>query len=467
MKTSVYSLAILSAMGDRYDRHWDWEEVANLVTRQSVTSLVAANLALMCCGMAQAGQLTINQGRIDKGLMQAGRQAPTTVSPSTKARLAQTAPTEVTETLSFATLEGLFTLQLAGRERQVIPAPGGDGIINHLGWSADGQQLAIVQDYNHVYLIAPQEAASLPTQIFASECLQPPDIQLFWQRDGNHLLIQQRCTSLNPNEASRLELFVTDLSGRLTTLAHLPSHPDSDYYLSPDRSEAAYVLNQHIYVADISGNTTQQLTETPGDYGAAGSPLVWSPDGSQLAFFEGEYPFQKINVINTDGTDRRVLTPNQNFQIYRSRLLWSPNGRYLAFYQPYNPPYSNQEVISLINVSSGEIRPISLPGFYTEMNWSPDSRQLSVAGGMQFEQQLLYVVDIDTGRFTQLTPEPFHRIPSHAWAPQGDWLAFTATPLGVELASPVLYVVRPDGTNLSALTTGNEYVFPFAWRPMP
>jgi Tol biopolymer transport system component len=330
-----------------------------------------------------------------------------------------------------------------------------------------GQQLAMVQDYNHVYLIDLNDAASLPTQIFASECLQPPDIELFWQRSGGHLLIQQQCTSLPPNEASRLELFVADLSGQLTTLTHLPSHPDSDYYLSADGGQVAYVANQHIYVAEVGGNTTERLTATPGDYGAAGSPLVWSPDGSQLAFFEGEYPFQRINVINTDGTDRRLLTPDQNFQIYRSRLLWSPDGRYLAFYRPYNPPYSNQEVISLVNVSSGEIRPISLPGFYSELNWSPDSRQLSVAGGTQFEQQLLYVVNIDTGRFTQLTPEPFHRIPGHAWAPQGDWLAFTATPLGVELASPVLYVVRPDGTDLSALTTGNEYVFPFAWRPMP
>jgi Tol biopolymer transport system component len=381
--------------------------------------------------------------------------------------IAQSLDTAAIEALSFATLDGLFTIQPSGSARQSITAIDSESIVNNLAWSNDGQYLAVVQDYNNVYLINPANPDTPPTRVFASNCETPPDIQLSWQRNDGTLLIQQRCDSPAPDFTSNLELFLAKPSGQLTSLSTLPTQPDSDYYISPDGSRVAYVANQHIYVAEIGGSAAQQLTQNPGNYGAAGSPLVWSPDGLQLAFFEGDYPFQQINVINADGTGRRLLTPASDFQIYRSRLIWSPDSRFLAFYRPYNPPYGNQEVISLINVASGEVRAISLPGFYTDLGWSPDSLKLTVAGGITFEQQMLYLVDINTGKFTQLTPDPFHRIPASAWSPQGDWIAFTATPLGMELASPVLHVVRPDATELKALTNSNEYVFPFSWIPTP
>jgi hypothetical protein len=93
-------------------------------------------MAFICCGMAQAGQRTINSEWLDGGLMQFIQQIPDPLSSSS--RLAQTATAETEEALSFATLEGLFTIQLVGRQRQGISSTGGESIINHLVWSADG-----------------------------------------------------------------------------------------------------------------------------------------------------------------------------------------------------------------------------------------------------------------------------------------------------------------------------------------
>ena len=100
-----------------------------------------------------------------------------------------------------------------------------------------------------------------------------------------------------------------------------------------------------------------------------------------------------------DGGDRRLLTPDPDFQIYRSRLLWSPDGRYIAFYQPHNAPFSNQEVIALVNVNTGETQTLTRPGFYDALSWSPNSQQIALASGLPAGQQTLFQLDLVSKKF--------------------------------------------------------------------
>ncbi|MGG6237539.1 TolB family protein [Nodosilinea sp. AN01ver1] len=365
--------------------------------------------------------------------------------------------------LSFATPEGLFRLETGGGDRQSLLS-GGDRAFNALAWSSDGQRLAVVQNYGEVYRLEP--GSSEPEQVFTSDCQRPPTLDLAWQSDGD-LVILERCPASIAGGAGQVRLFLSNPAGALTPLEISPETLESDLFLAPDGSQVAYVTGQHIFVAALDGSRPRRLTQTPGIYGAAGSPLAWSPDGTRLAFYEGSYPFQRLNVVGADGGDRRVLTPADNFQIYRSRVLWSPDGRYIAFYQPFNPPFSNQEVIALVNVNTAETRVLTRPGFYDALSWAPNSQQLVLASGPQAGQQTVFRLDLVDQEFTALTDQPLQNVLESQWSPTGDWVAFTATPPDDPMGTQVLYQVRPDGTELTSLTSTDEYVYPFAWLPAP
>ncbi len=364
--------------------------------------------------------------------------------------------------LSFVTPEGLFRLGTEGGDRQTL-LPEGDRLVNALAWSRDGERLAVVQNYGDVYRLEP--GGDAPQLVFTSDCQRPPTLDLAWQSGGD-LVILQRCPSPIAGELGQVKLFLSPASGGLTPLDVAPATLESDMYLAPDGRQVAYVAGQHIFVAALDGSRPRRITQTPGTYGAAGSPLAWSPDGTRLAFYEGNYPFQRLNVVRIDGSDRRVLTPAPNFQIYRSRVLWSPDGRYIAFFQPVNPPFSNQEVVALVNVNTAETQVLTRPGFYDALSWAPNSQQLVLASGAQTGAQILFRLDLVDQEFTPLTTQPLQNILDSQWSSTGDWIAFTATPPDDALGTLVLHQVRPDGTDLRSLTRIDEYVYPFAWVPV-
>jgi WD40 repeat protein len=369
--------------------------------------------------------------------------------------------------VSFATQDGLFSILANGEDRQQLMA-GEDSLFFAIDWAPAGDRVAVVRNFGQVYAMdlgAMDLEQTVSPPLFDSDCLRPPTLDLAWQQNGQTLVIQQLCDPPVTGAPGSQDIFLAQLGGPLNPLEALPDQLQSALYLSPTATAVAYVANQHIYILGTDAALPRQVTQSPGIYGAAGSPLVWSPDGSQLAFYEGNYPFQQINVINTDGSNRRVLTPDPDFQIYRSQLAWSPDGTAIAFYQPSDPPHSNQEAVSLINLDSGELEVLTRPGFYNALSWSPDGQQLALASGTQFEQQAMFVLNLVSRDFTVLTPQPFQNVLTSAWSPAGDWIAFSATPLGDELGRQMLYTVRPDASDLKALTSSEEYVYPFAWRP--
>ncbi|TVQ15354.1 MAG: hypothetical protein EA368_00385 [Leptolyngbya sp. DLM2.Bin27] len=364
--------------------------------------------------------------------------------------------------LSFATPDGLFRIEPGSSDRTPLMS-GSDRRYNALAWSADGQRLAVVQDYGDVYQMGPGAAA--PELLFSSQCQRPPTLDLAWQSSGETLVINERCPAPTPGAIAQQTLWLSSASGEVAPLRILPDTLESEVFLAPDASRIAYVANQHIFVADLDGGRPRRLTQTPGRYAAAGSPLAWSPDGSRLAFYEGDYPFQRLNVIAANGSDRRLLTPEADFQIYRSLVLWSPDGRYIAFYRPHNPPFSNQEIIALVNVNTGATRDLTRPGFYDAVSWAPNSQQLVLAFGAQTGQQTLFRLNLVDQAFTPLTTQPLQNLLDSQWAPDASWIAFTATRPDDALGIQRLYRVRPDGTELAPLTGTDEYVYPFAWIP--
>lgn len=379
------------------------------------------------------------------------------------------APAFAQSWLTFASGSDLYTLPISGGERLFLENETAVDSTEYqaLNWSPSGEFLAVVQNYDTVILLEPDQSTATP--LFKSTCDRPPTLALHWSPTGSRLMINESCeTPLRSPAVSRAVYVYETTTGALAQpLATLPTAIDSDAYPSPDGEFVAYVKDQHIYRLSVNGGSPQQMTANPGEYGRAGSPLAWSPDGQQLAFYEGTYPYQQLKVIGLDGSgaaaalegQRRVLTAADQ-QIYRSRVFWSPDSRSIAFYVPNNAPYSNQETIQLVEVATGQTTTVTAPGFYDAIAWSPDSQRLIFASGDRFTAQYLYLWDRVSQAFTQLNQTPLTQVDSLLWTATGDQLVLTAVPPGDELGNRQLYGLTLNGQELQSLSRSEDYVFP-------
>ncbi|HEY9763153.1 MAG TPA: hypothetical protein V6D07_11555 [Trichocoleus sp.] len=394
-------------------------------------------------------------------------QANSISSPGWLATDAATATSEEAGLLSFAAVNTVFSIRLDGAERQLLispPAENSEAPLDELAWAQDGQQLAAVYNYGEVYVW--RREANTITPVFKSQCTYQPSLDLAWTAEKSTLLIKEFCNAPTSSSTDSRRLYISDAQGLEGTrqLSTLPDDIESDLYLSPNGEQVAFVRAGHIYRASIDGTPPQQVTQEPGIYSAAGSPLAWSPDSSKLAFYEGTYPNQKLYVMDANGRNRRLLTPEPNHQIYRSRLFWAPDSRRLAFYVPHDPPYSNEEVIKLVDTSTGTLKTLTVPGFYDALSWSPDGQKLAFASG-KIEDQTVYVMDLSTEKFIPVTEEPLAQVLQTQWSTNSQWIAFSAELANQDLGNQILYTVRPDGSELRSLTSPDEYVYPFTWQP--
>lgn len=369
--------------------------------------------------------------------------------------------------LSFAAANTVFSIRLDGADRQSLisqPIDDSSAPFDELVWAQDGQQLAAVYNYGDVYVW--RKGSDTLTPVFKSQCANQPSLDLSWATEKSTLLIKEFCNTPTASSTDSFRLYLSDAQGLEGTrqLTTLPADLESDLYLSPDGQQVAFVRAGHIYRVAIDGTPPQRVTQESGIYSAAGSPLAWSPDSSKLAFYEGTYPNQRLYVIDVDGKNRRLLTPDPNHQIYRSRLFWAPDSRRLAFYVPHDPPYSNEETIQLVDTSTGTLKTLTAPGFYDALSWSPDGQNLTFASG-KIESQIVYLMNLNTEKFIPLTQEPLAQVLQTQWSASSQWIAFSAEPSNQELGNQILYTVRPDGSELRSLTSPNEYVYPFTWQP--
>lgn len=391
--------------------------------------------------------------------------SPLAASTSDQRSLVVAQATDVRDRLSFATFAGIFTVRPDGSDRQSISPPqSSEQVYEDLAWAPNRQWLGVVTNYNQVEIYTP--ATDNWQDAFKSSCFRPPDMTLTWTADSHTLLLRELCQAPASGIPGTLKLYISNDSKTEFLPLPLPENLQSDVYISPNGSQVAFVSGDHIYrMATSLGAVPQQLTTEPGVYSSGGSPLRWSPDGGQIAFYEGTYPNQQIHLMNADGSNPRLLTPDPTHQIYRSRMFWSPDGQYLAYYFPFDPPYSNQETVRLIEIDSGEIRQIARPGFYNALSWAPDSQRLVLSSGNYFEPQALFLYDLQKDEFTAITTASLTQILDVQWSIDSEWLAFTAQPASEEFGNQQLYTVRPDGSSFQTITTPEEYAFPFVWVP--
>jgi Tol biopolymer transport system component len=163
---------------------------------------------------------------------------------------------------------------------------------------------------------------------------------------------------------------------------------DSGGVWSPDGHEIAFSrmgldiddTSREIWVVAAAGGEPRQLTRsTAASFDA--SP-AWSPDGTRIAFtrlraasqFDGS---AAVWIMNRDGTGLREVVRHKLFSTITWGLAWSPDGKTIAFETSPSPLCT---AISLVEVASGEIRPLTRCTRPRESALSPAWQPDTIAG---------------------------------------------------------------------------------------
>jgi TolB protein len=194
--------------------------------------------------------------------------------------------------------------------------------------------------------------------------------------------------------------------------------------------------------------------------------ISWSPDGQSIAFTtKSENPDDPIKVfsISPSGENRKQLLQLTNIH----SPSWSPDGKRIGFmhsddqgyYQIYiaNPDGSNLK--QLTNRTKNHLEP----------RFSPDGQWIMYRRETRSVEMVsdLYLIRPDGTGDKAVTQDDLAWKGGQAWSPNGEWISFvsmTQENSGEYRIRSAIYLMRPDGTDLTKVTQSDEDVFEPAWR---
>ncbi|HSF75672.1 MAG TPA: DPP IV N-terminal domain-containing protein [Microcoleus sp.] len=328
-----------------------------------------------------------------------------------------------------------------------------------LVWSPNGQRLAFVSGYTDIYTV--NADGSQLTKQFAGDACKSANFEIAWFSNSHKFIFARSCDGFTSDTPGSQSLYTSDTSGikgtKLVRNLEVGGYPpkteiSSEFYLSPDGQQVAFVKDKNIYKMNADGSGMTKLTKSSGEYISGGSQLVWSPDRTKIAFLFGAYPKQQIYTINADGTNLKNLTDNPQNEVYNVKLFWSPDSSRIAYY--YNKPGDSageQQDIYLLDINRGTAKNLTQkPGNYDELSWSPDGKFIAFVAG-EFNNQKLYTINADGNQLNQLATrlEP-SEISELAWSSDSQQIAFIYNETEGEKSN--LYVINRDGSLLTKLT---------------
>ena len=171
---------------------------------------------------------------------------------------------------------------------------------------------------------------------------------------------------------------------------------------SPDGSEIAYSVNTsgqyNLWRQSSYGGWPYQLTLSSGQ---AVRQIVWSPDGTTIAFTadnDGD-EFTKIYEIPATGGLPKPVAVTEQVQHFLAD--WSPDGSQLAFAANDRVP-TDQDVI-VRETAGGDERTLMEGGLLQPVAWSPDGTRLLVVEAFSNTNMNVHLLETATGAATNLT----------------------------------------------------------------
>lgn len=229
-----------------------------------------------------------------------------------------------------------------------------------------------------------------------------PGQPLGWSSDGTKLLIAR--VGIEGADEATFGLAVLNADGTETRVVSGTAYLGGS--ISPDGSHViysdAFSGKPGIYTVGADGGTPRLLHkpdprpdpepapgEEPAMFDRETYYPVFSPDGSQIAYFDGHGDWgHRLRAMNADGTGSRTLYESEG---HINGLAWASDGQRLIF--------GNDDGTWRIGIDGSGLTRMDVPGGYPD--WSPDGPRVL------FERaRSLYLARADGTQATEISDAP-------------------------------------------------------------
>jgi TolB protein len=193
-----------------------------------------------------------------------------------------------------------------------------------------------------------------------------------WSPDGKKIAFQS-------NRTGNLDIWVMNDDGTDQVQLTNDSEPDYIPCWSPDgktilftswRKEVGEELRApHVYAMNADGSHQRRLVKESLN---TSDGATWSADGKRIVYSRKGEKGADVYIADSDGTNERRITYDQDSNIYNGSATFSPGGQYVAFYSDNE----KSAALTVIGVDGKNRKTILAEGYNWYPRWSPDSRWL-------------------------------------------------------------------------------------------
>jgi len=169
---------------------------------------------------------------------------------------------------------------------------------------------------------------------------------------------------------------------------------------------------------------------------------TFSPDGRQIAFVRNADRFDRLFVVNVDGTGLRTVTASASVHVQDPE--WSPDGTRFAFSDGGDLYVVNADGSGLRNLTTDEFSNARHP------SWSPDGSRIAYA--VLNEVRVIAV----SGGGSSTVVGGLREVWEVSWSPDGTQIAFVNDPGDNPQVQEELYLANADGSNARRIGVDTE-----------